>query len=404
MADLGHDVVGVDVDETKLAKLRSGEVPFYEPGLQEIFERNIDAGRLRFSSSYEEAASFADVHFLAVGTPQRKDGLAADLTYVDAAIDKFGATVDQTSRDLRQVNCSGGDCCETGRARPRTGSGRGCRPKSPGILSSSVRGLECTTRCILIGSYSVSTVIGLGELEEVARQVYAPLLEEGIPLLVTDLATAELTKAAANVFLATKISFINAMSEMCEHAGADVTMLAEAVGSDPRIGRRFLQAGIGYGGGCLTKDIRAFIARAQESGMHTAPIIFRAVDDINMRRRAHAVDVVREMCSPLSGATVGVLGVAFKPNSDDVRDSPALEIAERVRALGATVRVFDPRAMENARAQHPFLHYVGSMTDACAGADVVLVLTEWPEFREAGDRLILTGWCGARLCLMDATA
>jgi UDPglucose 6-dehydrogenase len=380
MADLGHDVLGVDVDETKLAKLQCGEVPFYEPGLQEVLRRNVDAGRLRFSSSYEEAASFADVHFLTVGTPQRKDGLAADLRHVEAAIDDLAPLLNAPAVIFGKSTVPAGTAAKLG-ARVRELAPAGDEAEvawNPEFLREGF-GVQDTL-------HPDRLVLGVdrdrpGRAEEVARTVYAPLVEEGIPFLVTDLATAELTKQAANVFLATKISFINAMSEMCDHAGADVTTLADALGMDPRIGHRFLQAGIGYGGGCLTKDIRAFIARARESGMHTAPTLLRAVDDINMRRRDYAIEVVREICGPVSGATVGVLGVAFKPNSDDVRDSPALDIAERIRTLGATVSVFDPKAMENARAQCPLLNYVGSVTDACADADVVLLLTEWSEFQ-----------------------
>ena len=221
-----------------------------------------------------------------------------------------------------------------------------------------------------------------GRAEAVAREVYADLLAEGIPFLVTDLATAELSKAAANLFLATKVSFINAMSEMCELVGADVTELADAIGYDRRIGRQFLNAGIGFGGGCLTKDLRAFIARARVAGMNTPLTILRAVDDINTRRRARTVEMVREICHPLSGATVAVLGAAFKPNSDDVRDSPALDIAEELYSRGAEVRVYDPQAMENARAECPELKYVNSVAEACDGADVVLLLTEWAEFQK----------------------
>jgi UDPglucose 6-dehydrogenase len=381
MAEIGHEVLGVDVDEAKLAKLRRGEVPFWEPGLQERLQRNIDAGRLEFSPSFEEAASFADVHFLTVGTPQRKDGLAADLTYVDGAIEKLAPLLARPTIIFGKSTVPAGTAARLGeRARELAPAGDEVEVAwNPEFLREGFA-VQDTLRPDRL-------VLGVdrerpGRAEVVAREVYAQILLKGIPLFITDLGTAELTKAAANVFLATKISFINAMSEMCEHAGGDVTMLAEALGLDPRIGRCYLQAGIGYGGGCLTKDIRAFIARARESGMHTAPTLLRAVDDINMRRRATTVEVVREMCAPLSGATVAVLGVAFKPDTDDVRDSPALDIAERIRTMAATVKVFDPKAMENARAEYPFLDYASSVTDACNDADVVLVLTEWPEFQK----------------------
>lgn len=220
-----------------------------------------------------------------------------------------------------------------------------------------------------------------GRAEELAREVYAQLLEEKTPFVVTDLATAELVKASANAFLATKISFINAISEVCEAAGADVTVLADAIGHDDRIGRKFLNAGIGFGGGCLPKDIRAFMARAGELGADQALTFLREVDNINMRRRTRMVELAREACGSLLGARVAILGAAFKPDSDDVRDSPALNVAGQIQLQGAAVNVYDPKAMENSRALFPTLTYSTSALEACAGADVVLVLTEWKEFR-----------------------
>jgi UDPglucose 6-dehydrogenase len=221
----------------------------------------------------------------------------------------------------------------------------------------------------------------LGRAEHVAREIYAELLAEGIPLIVTDLATAELVKTSANAFLATKISFINAMAEVCEAAGADVTVLADALGYDSRIGRRFLNAGLGFGGGCLPKDIRAFMARAGELGVDQALTFLREVDSINMRRRSRMVEITREACGgSFIGIRVAVLGTAFKPDSDDIRDSPALAVAGQIQLQGAAVHVFDPKAMENSRASFPTLTYEASALEACTGADVVLVLTEWAEF------------------------
>lgn len=380
MAELGHDVIGVEIDETKLAILRSGHVPFHEPGLDEVLTRNLDAGRLRFTNSYEEAGAFADVHFLAVGTPQESGGLAADLKHVNAAIDALAPFLDRPSVIFGKSTVPVGTAAQLG-ARVRNLAPAGDAVElawNPEFLREGFA-VEDTL-------HPDRVVLGVdrdrpGRAEAVAREVYAQLLAEDIPFLVIDLATAELSKAAANAFLATKISFINAMSEMCELTGADVTLLADAIGYDKRIGRQFLRAGIGFGGGCLTKDIRALIARAREAGMNSALTMLRAVDDINTRRRAYTVELARDLCHPLSGATVAILGVAFKPNSDDVRDSPALDIAEELHARGAEVRVYDPQAMDNARAVFPDLKYVNSVAEACKDAEVVLLLTEWDEFQ-----------------------
>ena len=388
MAELGHEVLGVDVDAAKLAKLEAGEVPFYEPGLAEVLKRNVDSGRLRFTSSYEEAADFADVHFIGVGTPQRKGDFGADLTYVNAVVDQLGPLI----------------------TRPSVIFGKSTVPV--GTAEALARRLDAFSRPgaeielawnpeFLREGFAVEDTLhpdrmvlglrktGRGRAEEVARQVYKKLLDEEIPFIITDLPTAELVKTAANAFLATKISFINAMSEVCEAAGGDVTTLADAIGYDARIGRRFLNAGIGFGGGCLPKDIRAFMARAGEIGADEALTFLREVDNINMRRRTRTVELAREAVGgSLLGARVAVLGAAFKPNSDDVRDSPALNIAGQIQLQGASVSVYDPKAIENSRRIFPTLSYESTAVDACKGADVVLVLTEWAEFREMDPRAL----------------
>lgn len=381
MAELGHEVIAVDVDEAKLSMFRAGELPFFEPGLDDLFRRNVADGRLRFIASYREAASFADVHFLAVGTPQQCDGQAADLSYLEAAIESLAPLL------TKPAVIFGKSTVPVGTAARLAAQVRELAPAGDQVELAWNPEFLREGFAVRDTLHPDRLVLGVdkdrpGLAEDVARQVYAQLLEEGIPLIVTGLTTAELGKSAANVFLATKISFINAMSEMCEHADADVTQLADIIGFDPRIGRQFLQAGIGFGGGCLTKDLRSFIARAHEVGMDSALPMFRAVDDVNMRRRAYAAELAGQMCDPLPGATVAVLGAAFKPNSDDVRDSPALDIAERIRGMGATVRVFDPEATENARREFPLLHYSYSASDACDNADLVMVLTEWQQFRE----------------------
>ncbi|KAF0963807.1 UDP-glucose dehydrogenase family protein [Rhodococcus sp. T7] len=381
MAELGHDVLGVDVDTAKLKKLEAGEVPFYEPGLEEVLRRNIAAGRLRFTASYDEAAAFADVHFLGVGTPQKKGEFAADLKYVDAVITNLAPLITGPAVIFGKSTVPVGTAERLGvLARELSPAGDGLEVAwNPEFLREgfAVQDTLHPDRLVL----GVDRVCP-GRAEEVARKIYANLLDEDIPFLVTDLATAELVKTSANAFLATKISFINAISEVCEAAGADVTVLADAIGHDARIGRRFLNAGVGFGGGCLPKDIRAFMARAGELGADQALTFLREVDNINMRRRTRMVEMAREACGSLLGARVAVLGAAFKPDSDDVRDSPALNVAGQIQLQGATVTVYDPKAMDNSRALFPTLGYANTTLDACEGADVVLVLTEWPEFQK----------------------
>ena len=382
MAELGHDVLGVDVDADKLAKLGAGEPPFYEPGLDVVLKGNVDAGRLRFTSSYEEAAEFANVHFIAVATPQKQGEFAADLKYVDAVIETLAPLL------TAHAVIFGKSTVPVGTAKRL-----GARARELAPVGDTVE--VAWNPEFLREGYAVQDtlhpdriVLGVdknrpGHAEEVARDVYGRLLEEEIPFLVTDLETSELVKTAANAFLATKISFINAMAELCEVTGADVSVLADAIGHDARIGRKFLNAGIGFGGGCLPKDIRAFMARAGELGANQALTFLREVDSINMRRRTRMVELTREVVGgSLIGVRVAVLGAAFKPESDDVRDSPALNIAGQIQLQGASVTVYDPKAMDNSRALFPTLGYATDVPAACRGADVTLVLTEWTRFRE----------------------
>ena len=382
MAELGHDVLGVDIDVGKLAKLASGEVPFYEPGLDTVLKRNIEAGRLRFTSSYEEAAAFADVHFIAVATPQKQGEFAADLSYVEAVVETLAPLLTAPSVIFGKSTVPVKTAARLGaRARELAPAGDAVEVAwNPEFLREgfAVQDTLHPDR-IVLGVDRVRP----GIAEQVARDVYGPLIDENIPFLVTDLETSELVKASANAFLATKISFINAMAEMCEATGADVTVLADAIGHDARIGRKFLNAGIGFGGGCLPKDIRAFMARAGELGASQALTFLREVDSINMRRRSYMMQLTRELVGgSLIGARIAVLGAAFKPDSDDVRDSPALNIAGQIQLQGASVNVYDPKAMDNSRALFPTLGYATSVVHACEGADVTLILTEWDQFRE----------------------
>lgn len=379
MAELGHEVLGVDVDEKKIEALSKGQAPFYEPGLPEVLERTSAAGRLRFCTSFEEAAGFANVHFLGVGTPQQKGSYAADLRYVRAAIESLVPLLE-------------GEHIIFGKSTVPVGTAAAMQELADSLARPGASVEISWNPEFLREGYAVRDTItpdrivvgvrrGASNAEAVAREVYATPLEGGTPFLVTDLATAELVKVAANAFLATKISFINAVSEVCEAAGADVTQLADAIGYDDRIGRKFLGAGLGFGGGCLPKDIRAFMARAGELGANEALTFLREVDAINMRRREHMVQLAKKASGgSLIGKSVTVLGCAFKPNSDDVRDSPALNVAGQLSLQGAQTTVYDPQAMDNARAIFPTLHYAGSAQEALAGADLVVLATEWREF------------------------
>jgi UDPglucose 6-dehydrogenase len=372
MAELAHDVVGVDVDERKVESLREGTVPFFEPGLPDLLRKHVVAGDLRFTTDFGEVAD-AEVHFVCVGTPQKAGELAADLTYLHAAVDALVPHLRPGAVVVGKSTVPVGTAARLARIVERAGADLVWNPE---FLREGFA-VEDTLRPdrIVLGVHGERGLAGI-------RTAYASILAAGAPEVVTDFATAELVKVAANSFLATKISFINAMAEVCEVTGADVTMLAKAIGYDERIGSRFLQAGLGFGGGCLPKDIRAFIARAGELGVDQAVSFLKNVDEINLRRRARMVDLAREVCDgSLAGRRVGILGLAFKPNSDDIRDSPALDVALTVQRSGAAVRVYDPEAMANAKDVSPALAYSPNALEACRDADVVLHLTEWAEFR-----------------------
>src|ERR1700753_1952726 len=352
MPELGHEVIGVDIDPGKVAKLAAGDVPFYEPGLRKMLQDNIAAGRLRFTTDYDLAADFADVHFLGVGTPQKRGEYGADLSHVHAVIDTLAPRLTRPSVIVGKSTVPVGTAAElVQRAREAA---------LPGVDVEIAWNPEFLREGFAIHDTLQPDRIVLGvqdgstRAEAAIREMYAPMLEAGVPFLVTDLQTAELVKVSANAFLATKISFINAISEVCEAAGADVSLLADALGHDPRIGRRFLNAGLGFGGGCLPKDIRAFMARAGELGADQALTFLREVDNINMRRRTRMVELATAACGgSLLGANIAVLGAAFKPESDDVRDSPALNVAGQLQLNGAAVNVYDPNALETTRPKRP---------------------------------------------------
>lgn len=376
MASIGHEVVGIDVDQRKIDALSKGEAPFFEPGLQEILTAGIAAGNLRFTTDMAEAAG-AKVHFVGVGTPQQKDSYAADLTYVNGAFD--GLLPYLAPGDI----VAGKSTVPVGTAAslaPRVSETGATLVWNPEFLREGYAVQDTVDPDRLVAG------VPSGEEGEIAasvlREVYHPSVAKGTPFIVTDYATAELVKVSANAFLATKISFINAMAEIAEVTGADVTQLADAIGHDARIGRRFLGAGIGFGGGCLPKDIRAFSARAEELGRGESVAFLRQVDEINLRRRDRAVQLVVDgLGGSVYEKKVTVLGAAFKPHSDDIRDSPALDVAVRLHGLGATVTVTDPAAIENARRIHPQLTYVEDRDEAIRDADALVLVTEWDEYR-----------------------
>jgi UDPglucose 6-dehydrogenase len=376
LAELGHEVVGVDVDAAKVDRLNRGDVPFFEPGLPQLLARHVASGALRFTTELAEAVGPAALHFVCVGTPQRPGEYAADLRYVDAAFAALAAALKPGDTVVGKSTVPVGTAARLAPTVRAAGAGLVWNPEF--LREGFAIADTLHPNRIVIGLAPGGNDAGRAAL----GAAYAPILAAGaVPVIVTDYATAELVKVAANSFLATKISFINAMAEVCEVTGADVTALARAIGHDPRIGHRFLHAGLGFGGGCLPKDIRAFMARAGELGVDQALTLLKSVDEINLRRRARMVDLARELAGgSLAGRRVGVLGVAFKPDSDDIRDSPALNVAETVQREGAAVRVYDPQAMGNARELSPTLAYEPTAADACRDADVLLHLTEWAEF------------------------
>jgi UDPglucose 6-dehydrogenase len=382
MAKLGHEVVAVDVDPVKIERLAAGDAPFFEPGLPEILAEAIASGRIRFTTDMAEVAG-ARVHFLAVGTPQGPTG-AADLAYVDAAVASLTSYVSAGEFVVGKSTVPVGTAARLAASLSEAVPGA-TLVWNPEFLREGFAVQDTISPDRLV--YGVPSGPSGEAAVTALDEVYATTLAEGTPRLVVDLATAELVKVSANAFLATKISFINAMAEIAEVVGADVTALADAIGHDERIGRKFLNAGLGFGGGCLPKDIRAFQARATELGVGESLDFLADVDAINLRRRAHVVTLAQELLGgdvggDLAGKRVAVLGLAFKPNSDDVRDSPALDIAARLLELGATVAAYDPEANETAARLRPALSYTDTAAAALDGADIVLVLTEWSEFRQ----------------------
>jgi len=379
MAELGHEVLGVDVDAAKIQALAEGRAPFFEPGLPELLSRVSASGRLRFTTSLQEAAEFGEVHFVCVGTPQKPGSYAADMKYVDAVVEGLAVHLQQP-------------CLVVGKSTVPVGTAARLAARLAELAPVGGQAELAWNPEFLREGFAVQDTLAPDRLvvgvtsdaaDATLREVYASILATGTPYIRTDLATAELVKVSANAFLATKISFINAISDVCEATGADIVTLADAIGHDVRIGRRFLSAGLGFGGGCLPKDIRAFMARAGELGAGEALTFLKEIDEINMRRRLNTVEMARaELGGSVLGKRVAILGAAFKPDSDDVRDSPALNVAAALHIQGAQVRVHDPEATDNARALFPTLEYTTDIEKVVEGAQLVLHLTEWREYRE----------------------
>jgi UDPglucose 6-dehydrogenase len=376
MAEIGHQVLGVDIDQDKVDLLCTGRAWFLEPGLDEMLARHVRSGRLRFTTSFEEAAAFAAVHFLGVGTPGLPDSAGYDLSQVFGAIAALAPHLTQPALIIGKSTVPPGTTGRLiGQLQDLAPAGDGVKVAwNPEFLREG-HAIEDTTHPDRI-------VVGVPDLDSEAtiRELYRPLTDLGIPLIATDAVTAELVKGAANAFLATKVSFINAMADVCVGTGADVATLADAIGMDARIGRAFLTAGIGYGGGCLPKDVRGLAAFAAATGAHSAADLLAAIDAINSSRRQQVVDLVQRLLGDLSGKRIALWGAAFKPGTDDVRDSPSLEVADRLSRLGARVVVYDPQASGNALVAFPHLGQADGAVAAATGADAVLVGTAWAEF------------------------
>ena len=395
MAELGFDVLGLDIDAARVSALAAGGLPFYEPGLEQLLERGIRSGRLRFTTSFQEAADFGDVHFCCVGTPQLADSGGADLSQLFGCIDALGPLLD------RPCLVVGKSTTRPVRRDPRQPAGAAAAAGAGAELAWSPEFLrEGHAVTDTLRPERIVAGVRSASAEAILREIYAEPLAAGVPFVVADFTTAELVKIAANAFLATKISFINAMAEVCEAADGDVGKLAEALAYDHRIGAAGLRPGLGFGGGCLPKDTRAFMTWATERGVGEAVSFLSQMDAINMRRRIRMVELTRELAGEsLAGRAVGVLGLAFKPESDDIRDSPALEVATTLHDLGARVTAYDPAAMDRARQAHPELGYAHSVLEVATDADLLLLLTEWPEFRQADPEII--GKAVARRIVVD---
>jgi UDPglucose 6-dehydrogenase len=376
MAELGHEVIGIEPDAQKLASLSAGILPFHEPGLDAALPKAISSGKLKFQSEHDENSASADIHFICVGTPQTKGSDAADTSYVVAAAKELASWIKPTSVVAGKSTVPVGTAALLQSAMSEIAGFDVHLAWNPEFLREGTA-LEDSLKPdrIVVGTESQHSV-------DVLREVYAPILATGTPFLELDVPTAELVKVAANAFLATKISFINAMAEVAEVSGADAVSLAKAIGYDERIGNKFLRTGIGFGGGCLPKDIRGFVARAEELGVGSAVEFLKDVDAVNLRRRDKVVELANKELGSLTGKAITMLGISFKPDSDDLRDSPALEISQRLTALGAKVTVHDPVSLTPLATRSPELYREQDLLKASSGAELVILGTEWKQYRE----------------------
>ncbi|MFD0213532.1 UDP-glucose dehydrogenase family protein [Streptomyces hirsutus] len=388
MAELGHEVIGVDVDQTKVDRLNAGECPIYEPGLPELLARHTASGRLRFTTDIRDAADFAELHFIGVGTSIDADGRSYDTGQVYGAIRQLAPHLTRTCTIVGKSTVTVGTTSQvTALAQRLAPVGTGVDVVwNPEFLREG-HAVEDTLRPDRL-------IAGLttAEAEKTIRAVYAPILDAGVPLFVCDPQTAELAKGAANTFLGLKISYINAVADMCEAAGGDISQIVEILGIDPRIGSGSMRPGIGYGGGCLPKDIRAFTASARQLGATEAATLLRAAEKLNETRTDIAMDLIARALGDrlIKGARVTVWGAAFKPGTNDVRESPALALAQALQQAGGTVTVHDPQAVATAVIRNPEFDYTDDLPASLDGADLVVLATEWPEYGQA-DPGVLVG-------------
>ena len=373
MAKLGHSVIGIEQDSQKLANLQAGKVPFFEPGLEVALAEVIKEGKISFQATHDENSASADIHFLCVGTPQSPTG-SADTSYLYAAIKDLAPHLSSQALVVGKSTVPVGTAAKL---KTELAAKVSFEPRlvwNPEFLREGTA-LEDSLKPdrIVIGSFKKEDSLPL-------LVAYEKLIKAGSPVVELDVATAELVKVAANAFLATKISFINAMAEIAEASGADVVALSKAIGYDERIGNKFLRSGIGFGGGCLPKDIRGFIATAEEIGAGQSLGFLREIDSVNNRRRQRVVELATKELETLSGKSITVLGVSFKPDSDDLRESPALEIARALAKQGANVTVTDPKALGHLSDQA--LTKQADLFTALSGAELVILGTEWDEYKK----------------------